>query len=231
MSKVKYFYDLLSQPSRALWIALQMGKIPYEDCPVALRKLEQRTEAFKKINRFQKVPCIVDGDFHLSESVAILRYLSDKGLFCEKLYPKDIKERARVDEFLEWQHLSIRYGCAFYFARLWLYPMRGMAEKPTAEEAAKFRKEMETHLKYLETMWLNDRKFVSGNALTVADLFGACEIEQTKICNYDVTKKFPKITDWLARVREESNPFYDEGHKYVEKLAAFNANNSLVKDN
>ncbi|XP_011293522.3 glutathione S-transferase theta-3 [Musca domestica] len=223
MSKVKYFYDLLSQPSRALWISLQLGKIPYEDCPVALRKGEQRTEEFKKINRFQKVPCIVDGDFHLSESVAILRYLSDKGLFSEKLYPKDLKNRSRVDEFLEWHHLSIRYGCAFYFARLWLYPARGLAEKPSAEEAAKYRNEMENNLKLMEKMWLQDSKFVSGNSLTVADLFGACEIEQTKICNYDVSEKFPKISEWLARVREESNPFYDEGHKYVNKLAAINA--------
>ncbi|XP_073811546.1 glutathione S-transferase theta-3-like [Musca autumnalis] len=223
MSKVKYFYDLMSQPSRALWIALQMGKIPYEDCPVALRKFEQRTEAFKKINRFQKVPCIVDGDFHLSESVAILRYLADKGLFSEKLYPKDIKNRARVDEFLEWHHLSIRYGCAFYFARVWLFPARGVAEKPSAEETAKLVKEMETQLKALENLWLKDSKFVSGNSLTVADLFGACEVEQTRICTYDVSQKFPKISDWLARVREESNPFYDEGHKYMNKLAALNA--------
>lgn len=35
--------------------------------------VEQYTEAYKKVNRFQKVPAIVDNDFHLSESVAILR--------------------------------------------------------------------------------------------------------------------------------------------------------------
>lgn len=75
--------------------------------------------------------------------------------------------------------MSIRYGCAFYFARLWLYPARGLAEKPSAEEAAKYRNEMENNLKLMEKIWLQDSKFVSGNSLTVADLFGACEIEQT----------------------------------------------------
>lgn len=85
----------MSQPSRAIWIALKMGKISFEECPVALRKcklnvllasssvftyssivfiVEQFTDEYKKINRFQKVPAIVDGDFHLSESVAIVRY-------------------------------------------------------------------------------------------------------------------------------------------------------------
>lgn len=38
MAKLKYYYDLMSQPSRVLWIALRLGKIPYEDCPIALRK-------------------------------------------------------------------------------------------------------------------------------------------------------------------------------------------------
>lgn len=34
---------------------------------------EQLTDEYKKINRFQKVPALVDGDFHLSESVAMIR--------------------------------------------------------------------------------------------------------------------------------------------------------------
>lgn len=37
---IKFYYDLLSQPSRALWIALKMSKAPVEYCPVALRKRE-----------------------------------------------------------------------------------------------------------------------------------------------------------------------------------------------
>ncbi|XP_075168358.1 glutathione S-transferase theta-3-like [Haematobia irritans] len=217
MSKVKYFYDLMSQPSRALWIALQLGKTPYEDCPVALRIFEQKTEEYKKINRFQKVPCLVDGYFHLSESVAMLRYLSDKGLFSEHLYPKDIKSRARVDEFLEWHHLTIRYGCAFYFARLWLYPMNGLAEKPSPKTTEKLLNEMENNLKLVETIWLKNSDFVSGNKLTVADLFGACEIEQTRLCKYDVSEKFPKISAWLSRIREEANPYYDKGHEFIYK--------------
>lgn len=35
---------------------------------------EHLTEDYKRdINRFQRVPCIIDGDFKLAESVAILR--------------------------------------------------------------------------------------------------------------------------------------------------------------
>ncbi|XP_037813929.1 glutathione S-transferase theta-1 [Lucilia sericata] len=218
MSKlVKYYFDLMSQPSRALWIALKMGNTPFEECPVALRKREQLTEEYKKVNRFQKVPALVDGDFHLSESVAMIRYLADKGLFSPELYPKDLQNRARVDEFLEWQHLTLRAGCGTYFMRCWLLPMNGLAHMPSQEGIYKLIKEMENNIKLVEKIWLKDADFVSGKKLTVADLMGACEIEQTKLCKYDVTKKFPRISDWLARVREETNPHYDEAHKFINK--------------
>lgn len=71
---VKFYYDLLSQPSRALYILFKMTKMPTESIPVALRNGVHLTEEFKNdVNRFQKVPCIIDDGFKLSESVAILR--------------------------------------------------------------------------------------------------------------------------------------------------------------
>ncbi|TMW40149.1 hypothetical protein DOY81_014771, partial [Sarcophaga bullata] len=32
-----YYYDLMSQPSRALYIILKMSGVQFEDCPIALR--------------------------------------------------------------------------------------------------------------------------------------------------------------------------------------------------
>ncbi|XP_013105437.1 glutathione S-transferase theta-1 isoform X2 [Stomoxys calcitrans] len=181
--------------------------------------MEHRSEEFKKINRLQKLPCIVDGDFHLSESIAILRYLAKKGEFSEQLYPKDITNRAKVDEFLEWQHVGLRYGCSTYFVHLWLYPISGLAEVPSVKKLTKLQEDMENSLKLVDKIWLKNSDFVSGSKLSVADLFGACEIEQIKLAKYDVSEKFPNISSWLARVREEANPFYDEGHKYVNNFA------------
>ncbi|EDW35564.1 GL17152 [Drosophila persimilis] len=216
MSKsIKYYYDFLSQPSRALWIGMKLGKTPFEGCPVALRKREQLTDEYKKINRFQKVPAIVDGKFQLAESVAIVRYLSDKGQFSEQLYPKSLEGRARVDEFLEWQHLSIRLACGLFFRNAWLYPVNGIAPMPKIEQIQKMTKEVEANLGLLERLWL-EKDFLIGDQLTVADLFGASEINQIKLCQYNVSeKKFPKVVKWLERVRESSNPYFDEAHNFV----------------
>lgn len=81
-------------------------------------------DSFKDINRFQKVPCIVDrNDFKLSESVAIVRYVSRENSIDDHWYPKDNQKRARVDEYLEWQHTNTRMACVTYFRQKWMNPI------------------------------------------------------------------------------------------------------------
>ncbi|KAH8418674.1 hypothetical protein KR222_009622 [Zaprionus bogoriensis] len=214
---IKFYYDLLSPPSRALWIALKLAKTPIDYCSVALRKREQLTDEYKSINRFQKVPALVDGNFHLSESVAIVRYLADKNKLPEQLYPKSLEARARVDEFLEWQHLTVRLACGKYFMDAWLLPINGLAAKPKPEKIDQLVKHVENNLGLLERLWL-DKDFLIGQSLTIADLFGSSEIEQLKLCQYSVSeKKFPKVAKWLERVREASKPHYDEAYEFVNK--------------
>lgn len=71
---MKFYYNLLSQPSRALYIFLKLHNIPAEFITVNLMNGDHLADDFKEINRFQKVPCIVDDDgWKLAESVAILR--------------------------------------------------------------------------------------------------------------------------------------------------------------
>ena len=51
---------------------------PYDFVPVDLAKGESRTADFLRINPHGKVPVLVDGDFALPESGAILWYLGEK---------------------------------------------------------------------------------------------------------------------------------------------------------
>ncbi|XP_068144674.1 glutathione S-transferase theta-1-like [Drosophila tropicalis] len=214
---LKLYYDFLSPPSRVLWLSLKLSKTPFEACPVALRKFEQLTDEYKKINRFQKLPCLIHDGFHLSESIAMVRYLADKGQLSELLYPKALKDRARIDEYLEWQHLNVRMPCGLYFVHGWLYPINGIAEKPKPEEAEKLIKDVNVCLESLEHFWL-DNEFIIGSHLTIADLFAASEISQIKLCQYNVNEQqFPKVAKWFKRVREASNPYFDEAHEFVYK--------------
>lgn len=48
-------------------------------------------------------------------SVAILRYLCHTYNVADHWYPKDSTKQARIDEYLEWQHINTRADCALYY--------------------------------------------------------------------------------------------------------------------
>ena len=110
----------------------------------------------------------------------MFRYFANKNYIQERFYPEDIFKRARVDEFLQWQHNGIRTSCSLYFRFVWVEKLiTGQSAPP--EKVAKYRKAMERDLQCMEDEWFKDanQKYISGgDELTAADLFGACEVEQ-----------------------------------------------------
>ena len=78
---MKVFADLMSQPARAVIIFCRAAGIPHEHVNIRINAGDNKTDEYTKMNPFQKIPVIKDGDFALSESVAIFRYLArDKGV-------------------------------------------------------------------------------------------------------------------------------------------------------
>lgn len=64
---LSFYYDLMSQPCRAVYIFLKMTGIPYQAKEIALRKAEHMSEEYMRINPFKKVPVIDDDGFLLTE--------------------------------------------------------------------------------------------------------------------------------------------------------------------
>jgi len=216
---LKLYYDLMSQPSRALYIFLNVTKIPFEPKPVKLREGEHFEEAFAEINPFRKVPVIDDDGFKLNESVAILRYLVREKAVDDHWYPKNSKLQARVDEYLEWQHVNTRLFCAMFFQHKWLRPM--MFKRPVNEKSVKtFQEGMENCLHEIEHIWLNDgkNKFICGDNITIADLLACCELEQPGMAGYDVFTKYPIIGQYRDRVRSAIGKHYEDAHKIVRTI-------------
>ncbi len=83
---------------RPIWVAEELG-LQYDLRPIGPRTGETQTPEFKALNRKQKIPLLVDGDFRLSESVAICRYLIDTYPNDSIYRPASPQERAREDEW------------------------------------------------------------------------------------------------------------------------------------
>ncbi|KAM7350359.1 glutathione S-transferase theta-3-like [Cochliomyia hominivorax] len=179
---------------------------------------EHQSEDYKKVNRFQKVPAIIDyihdNEFKLTESIAILRYLVECNKISANFYPTDFKQRAKVDEFLEWQHTAIRSSCSLYFRFYWVQEkLFGMPA--SKKKVNKYCKLMEKDLELMENLWLKETKFLAGNSITAADVFGACEIEQIRCCGYKIENKYSKTYFWIESVRQELIPYFDEAHQVI----------------
>ncbi|XP_011876035.1 PREDICTED: glutathione S-transferase theta-1-like [Vollenhovia emeryi] len=216
---LKFYYDLLSQPSRAIYIFLKTCNIPFEKKIVNLKNLEHYTPEFEQINPFKKVPAIEHDGFNLAESVGIVRYLSRECKVDDHWYPSESKKQAKVDEYLEWQHLNTRLHCSAYFLAKFLNPLiRGTPPKP--EKVAELESRMADCIDLIENVWLKDKPFLTGNTISAADIFCACELEQPRMAGYEPRKGRPRLTAWMDKVAAETSPHYQEAHKFLNQIAA-----------
>lgn len=91
-----------SSASYRVRLALALKNLPYEYRPVHLLRDggEQHAAAYRALNPEGRVPLLVDGDFRLGQSLAILRYL-DEAYPARPLAPADLHLRARAWQFCE----------------------------------------------------------------------------------------------------------------------------------
>ncbi len=99
---MKLYGYFRSSASYRVRIALHLKEIPFENISVHLVQDggQQHSENYKKLNPMEQVPTLVDGDFKLSQSLAILQYLDEKHSL-PQLFPKNSKDKARVWQVCE----------------------------------------------------------------------------------------------------------------------------------
>jgi glutathione S-transferase len=217
MSGLQVFFDLMSQPSRAVVLFLKVNKIPFDAKPVALRKGEHLSEDYGKINPFHLVPAINDNGFKITESVAILKYLADKYQTPDHWYPKDLQRRAKVDTFMAWQHLNLRFFGAMVFRSQVIEP-RQTGKPVDKQRLADFQSELEVVLDKMELIFLREVPYLCGSDISIGDLLGICELMQPMAVEHDVFAGRPKLEAWASRVKERLQPHFDEAHQYIVKV-------------
>ncbi|XP_044051748.1 glutathione S-transferase theta-2 [Siniperca chuatsi] len=208
---VEVYLDLLSQPCRAVHILLGCTKIPHTVRTVALRKGENRTPDFTKLNPMQKVPVMVDNGFVLTESDAILKYLATKYDVPEHWYPRQPERRAKVDEYTAWHHSNTRPHAAKVFLLEMLLPAQSGSQ---VDEVRLIRalSQLDDTLDKLESMFLRRQPFLCGDDITVADLLAVCELMQPVGGGRDVLQQRPQLQRWRSRVQSAVGESFDRAH-------------------
>src|SRR5215213_10095600 len=113
---MKLYYHPASTASRPILLFAAESGTALEMQLVDIFKGEHRQPAYAALNPNALVPMLEDGDFRLTESSAILKYLADK--IDSPAYPKDLKQRAKVNEVMDWINTNFYRDYAYGF----IYP-------------------------------------------------------------------------------------------------------------
>ncbi|HVV49320.1 MAG TPA: glutathione transferase [Polyangia bacterium] len=102
---VLYGNDMWTSPYvLSAFVALTEKKLPFEVRTVALHAGAQQADDYVRTSFTARVPSLVDGDFTLSESSAIVEYLEDKwpAPGHPALLPAAPRDRARARQLMAW---------------------------------------------------------------------------------------------------------------------------------
>lgn len=191
-----YYYPWSMNARRAVMTALHLN-LPVELVAIDLAKGEQRTPEFRALNPNGRVPVLVDGDFKLWESHAIMQYLADKTPG-QTVYPSDLRGRADVNRWLFWSAQHFTPAVSVLNWERAIKPMLG-AGAPDPVEVARGERLIGECAPVLDAH-LAGREWVAGPKLTLADIALATPLMATQHAQLPVAQ-YTNLQSWFARVQ------------------------------
>lgn len=169
--------------------------IPYEMKYVDFRAGGQRAPEYAALNPNMKMPTLVDGDFVLWESNAILQYLATKKPE-SGLLPKD--ERARID-VTRWQFWDLAHwdpACAVF---VFQYVARPLVLGIMEPDMAAIEAGIEPFHRVARVLdgQLRGKRFVTGDTLTVADFSLGAAMNAWEVAHFPI-EPYGEIRRWYA---------------------------------
>ena len=205
-----------SQPVRAVIWLLLMKKKPFELVlinPGSKGDNGSRNPTYLAKNPGGTIPCIEDPStgFTLSEAHAIMTWLANSNGWTD-IYPSDPNHRALVDWYLNYHHRNVREASGLVAPKI----RKDLDIPEVVQESA--RRTLIAALTALDTWWLKGRNFLTGDAVTLADLAAYVEIGQLRpeFTNLFDFSDFPNVQGWLDRMTAVD--CHDEVHVVLAEL-------------
>lgn len=213
---MKLYMHPASTTSRAVALFIADNNLPVDLQVVDLFTGEHMREPYCAVNPNKMVPVLDDDGFVLTESSAILKYLAEK--FNSPAYPKDLRQRARVNEVMDWfnSNLYRDYGYGL------IYPQVFPAHKRPTDEAHRAtidwgKERAQGWLQILNDHVIGTNRYVCGNDITIADYFAVAIIQAGELigCKFDA---YPNVARWLETMEER--PGFAKTYEVVRGFAA-----------
>lgn len=191
-----YYHPLSSNSRRATLTAGHLG-VEIELASVALESGAQKSSDYLRLNPNGRVPLLVDGDFLLWESHAIMQYLADKA-GAEDIYPADVAARADINRWLFWSACHFAPACALFIRER--VSKKLMGGVPDATEIARGEAQLPPAAAMLDAH-LAGRDWIAQGRLTLADFAVVAPLMHSARAHLPLGG-YGNLQTWFARLRE-----------------------------
>ncbi|XP_056381242.1 glutathione S-transferase theta-1-like isoform X1 [Hyla sarda] len=147
--------------------------------------------------------------------MAMLRYLVQKYSTPDHWYSSDPQIRTRVDEYLAWQHTNTRlHSCRVFWVKCMTPAI--MDEEAAPEKLDYVLAEFREIMIQFEDKFLQEKPFLAGDEISLADLVAIVEIMQVTASGVPIFEERPKLEAWKQRVEEElGSELFREAHEDI----------------
>lgn len=156
-----------SRTMRAHWMLLELG-LEYEFHAIGSRTGETKTEEFMRLNPRHKIPVLRHGSFVLSESAAIIQYLSETFASTNVMQaPHDAASRAALNEWCYFIATELDAGSLYVMRRhVGLEHIYGAAPKAVESARNYFTENVEAMAPRIAA----SGQYLMGEQFSVADI-------------------------------------------------------------
>lgn len=178
---------------KVLWTCAELA-LPFEQEDWGSGFRATGVPEFLALNPNAMVPVIKDGEFVLWESNSIIRYLAGR-YHGESLYPVDPRERARCDQWIDWQASELNRSWSYAFLAL-------VRHSPAHQDPRQIELSCENwarHMAVIEGQLEQTGAFIAGETFSLADIPIALSINrwlETPLQHGDL----PAVTAYMARL-------------------------------
>ena len=197
---MKIYYHPVSTTSRPLMLFCQENSLPVEFQVVDLMKGEHYQPEYVAVNPNRLVPVLEDGDFRLTESSAILKYLAER--FKSPAYPAELKARAKVNETMDWINTQLCRDLAYGFVYPQIFPNHKRPSDELQKGTLTWAKERsQGWMKVLDENLLGPKRaYLCGDSLTIADYFASSFVSLAEFIRCDFGA-YPNLNRWYQRMK------------------------------
>ena len=192
---LQFYYSRLSINARRVLVTLLEKNLEFEPILMKLNG-DQFQPEFLNLNPFHHIPVLVDDDFKVFESLAILDYLEVK--YPEPSFmPNEAKDIAKVR--------TIELVTANELPPASIVLMKDMLDVPVEDtQIEKAKQTMATALQYFEDNLDDNNPYFIGEQFTYAEIVAGTAVASIPLLGISL-EPYPKVSKWLANLQQRDS--------------------------